>query len=176
MLFLFHGSSIDYQKVTDYKSKANTDNFAPLLQNNLQLKQYVKMAEQQKSKALHISLWIAQVLLAFAFSMAGFMKVSLPIPELAAKGMGFVNYTPEAMVRFIGIAELLGALGLILPSALRIKPILTPLAAVGIAVIMILAAKDHLSHNESIMVNVILFALAAFVAWGRFSKVPIIRS
>lgn len=131
------------------------------------------MSEQPTSKVLHIGLWVAQGLLAFAFGMAGFMKTTAPIADLAAKGMGFVNHTPEAMVRFIGVAELLGAIGLILPSALRIKPILTPLAAVGLAVIMLLAMKEHLSQNESIMVNVILFALAAFVAWGRYAKAPI---
>ncbi|HRR10011.1 MAG TPA: DoxX family protein [Rhodothermales bacterium] len=131
------------------------------------------MTEQQKSKVLHIGLWVAQVLLAVAFVMAGFMKVSMPISDLAANGMGFVNHTPETMVRFIGIAELLGAIGLILPAALRIKPILTPLAAVGIAVIMLLAIREHLSQNESIFANVVLFALAIFVAWGRFNKAPI---
>ncbi len=91
------------------------------------------MTEQKKSKALHISLWVVQVLLALAFGMAGFMKVSMPISELAAKGMGFVNHTSEGLVRFIGTVELLGALGLILPAATRIKPILTPIAAIGIA-------------------------------------------
>ena len=131
------------------------------------------MKEQQKSKVMHISLWVVQVLLALAFGMAGFSKVSLSLTEMAANGMGFVNHTSETMVRFIGVAELLGALGLILPAALRIKPILTPIAAVGIAVIMILATKEHLSQNEPIIANVILFLLAVFVAWGRFKKTPI---
>jgi uncharacterized membrane protein YphA (DoxX/SURF4 family) len=131
------------------------------------------MTEQKNSKALHIGLWVVQVLLALAFGMAGFMKVSMPMADLAAKGMGFVNHTPETMVRFIGIAELLGAIGLILPSALRIKPILTPIAAVGIAIIMLLAIREHLSQNEPIVANVILFALASIVAWGRFKKAPI---
>ncbi len=131
------------------------------------------MAEQQKSKALHITLWVLQVLLALAFGMSGFMKLCMPIQELAAKGMGFVNHTSEGMVRFIGAAEILGALGLILPAALRIKPVLTPLAAVGIAVIMVLATKEHLSQNEPIVPTVVFFALAVFVAWGRFAKVPI---
>lgn len=131
------------------------------------------MSEQKNSKALHIGLWVVQVLLALAFGMAGFMKVSMPMADLAAKGMGFVNHTLETMVRFIGIAELLGAVGLILPSALRIKPILTPIAAVGIAIIMLLAIREHLSQNEPIVANVILFSLASIVAWGRFKKAPI---
>lgn len=131
------------------------------------------MTQQKTSKILHISLWAVQILLALAFGMAGFMKLSMPLSDLAAKGMGFVNHTSEGMVRFIGIAEVLGALGLILPSALRIKPILTALAAVGIALIMILAMNEHISQNESIVANIVMFVLAAFVAWGRFKLAPI---
>lgn len=131
------------------------------------------MTEQKKSKALHISLWVVQVLLALAFGMAGFMKVSMPISELAAKGMGFVNHTSEGLVRFIGTVELLGALGLILPAAIRIKPILTPIAAIGIAVIMLLSIKEHVTQNEPVVANIILLLLAAFVTWGRFKKAPI---
>lgn len=131
------------------------------------------MAQQQKSKALHIALWVVQVLLAAAFGMVGFMKLSLPTAELAAKGMGFVNHTSEGMVRFIGVAELLGAIGLILPSALRILPFLTSLAAVGLAIIMVLATNEHISHGEPFLPTVVLFALAAFVAWGRYKMVPI---
>jgi len=131
------------------------------------------MTEQKKSRGLHISLWVAQVLLALAFGMAGFMKVSMPIEELAAKGMGFVNNYEVNTVRFIGITEILAAIGLILPSALRIKPILTPLAATGLSVVMILAAQYHVTHEESPLANIILFLLAAFVAWGRFKKAPI---
>lgn len=132
------------------------------------------MTEQQNSKALHIGLWVAQGLLAAAFGMAGFMKISAPIEQLAQSGMSFVNNFGVGTVRFIGISELLGALGLILPAALRIKPILTPLAAVGVAIIMVLATTYHITHGESAMPTIILFALAAFVAWGRFKKVPIL--
>lgn len=131
------------------------------------------MAEQQKSKALHISLWIVQGLLAAAFGMAGFMKMTAPIEQLAQNGMTFVQRFDAGTVRFIGIAEVLGAIGLILPSALRILPILTPLAAVGVAIIMILATNDHISHGEPFMPTVVLFALAVFVAWGRYKMVPI---
>ena len=74
--------------------------------------------------------------------------------------------------RAIGVSELLGAIGLILPAALRIKPILTPLAASGIAVIMILATAYHIYAGEP-PVTIAFFLLAAFVAWGRFKKVPI---
>lgn len=131
------------------------------------------MTKQQNSKALHISLWVAQILLALAFGMSGFMKISMPISELAANGLGFVNHYSEGMVRFIGSTEVLGALGLILPAALRIKSGLTPLAALGLAIIMVLAIIEHLSQSEPIVPNIILFAIASFIAWGRFKVAPI---
>lgn len=131
------------------------------------------MTEQKKSKALHVGLWIAQGLLAAAFGMAGFMKITMPIEELAKNGMSFVSTYGVGTVRFIGISEVLGALGLILPVALRIKPILTPLAAVGIAIIMVLATNYHVSNKEPFAPTIILFILASFVAWGRFKKVPV---
>ena len=128
---------------------------------------------QQKSKGLNVSLWIAQGLLAAAFGMAGFMKITTPIEQLAQNGMGFVNNYSEGMVRFIGIAELLAAIGLILPTALRIFPILTPIAASALGLVMILAAQYHFTHNESILANIIFMFLAVFIAWGRFKKATI---
>lgn len=127
----------------------------------------------KQSKGLHIALWVAQVLLAAAFIMAGLSKTATPINELAENGMPFVNSFSEGMVRFIGISELLGGLGMILPALLRIKPILTPIAATGLAIVMVLAAIYHISVGEAPIPNVILFGLAAFVAWGRFKKAPI---
>ena len=78
------------------------------------------------------ALWVVQVLLALLFVFAGGMKLVLPLDQLA----GPVPL-PGAFIRFIGVAELLGGLGLILPAALRIRPGLTPLAAAGLVVIMI---------------------------------------
>jgi hypothetical protein len=79
------------------------------------------------------------------------------------------DFSP-ATVRFIGIVELAAALGLILPAVTGIAPILTPLAATGLAVVMVLAAITHVRRKEpsGIAVNAVLFALAVFVAWGRF--------
>lgn len=131
------------------------------------------MTEQRKSKGLHIGLWIAQGLLAAAFGIAGIMKLTMPTEELLAKGMGFVREYGVGTIRFIGISEVLGALGLILPAALRIKPILTPLAAVGIAIIMVLATSYHISHSEPFISTIVLLAIALFVAWGRLKKTPI---
>ena len=131
------------------------------------------MTNQHTSTVLHKVLWCAQILLALAFGMSGFMKISQPMAALAANGMGFVNHTPENLVRFIGVCELLGDIGLILPSLMRIKPILSPLAAVGLATIMVLAIKEHLSQNEPIIPNLVLLSLALFISWGRYKKAPI---
>lgn len=128
----------------------------------------------QGSKGLHIALWVVQVLLALSFLGAGLMKELTPIDQLAQK-MAWVSATPAALVRFIGIAEIAGALGLILPALTRIKPFLTGLAGVGLATVMVLALGMHLSRGEFPMVGgpVVLGALAAFVAWGRLKKAPI---
>ena len=132
------------------------------------------MEKQQRSKALHITLWIAQVLLAAMFLMSGFMKLSQPIDQLS-KMLPWAAQVPEALVRFIGVAEVFGALGLILPSLLRIRPRLTPIAAVGLALVMVFAVVFHISRGETgaIGMNFILIAIAAFIAWGRFKKAPI---
>lgn len=122
---------------------------------------------------MNIALWVAQGLLAAAFFMAGFMKITTPIDDLAANGMSFVNTFSEEMVRFIGISEVLGGIGLIFPALLRIKPILTPIAAIALTIVMVLAAIYHISVGEPPVPNIILFSLAAFVAWGRLRKVPI---
>lgn len=117
------------------------------------------------------SLWVVQILLAIAFGMAGAMKLFMPIEGLTAQ-MGWPGEVPSLLVRFIGLAELAGALGLILPSALRIRPSLTPLAAAGLVIVMVLAAGFHVVQAEAPMAlpSLILGALAAFVAWGRSKK------
>lgn len=131
------------------------------------------MNKQKTSKGLNIVLWVVQGLLAAAFAMAGFMKITSLIEELANGGMSFVNSFGAGMVRFIGISELLAAVGLILPAALRIKPVLTPAAAIGIAIIMVLATGYHISNSEPFIPTVVLLALASFVIWGRLKKVPV---
>jgi hypothetical protein len=130
--------------------------------------------EAQPSKGLHIALWVVQVLLALAFGMAGSGKALQPMDALAAK-MPWTTVVGEPLVRFIGVSELLGALGLILPSATRIKPKVTALAALGLMTIMVLASAFHASRGEFVVIpaNLLLGGLAAFVAWGRFKKAPI---
>jgi hypothetical protein len=131
--------------------------------------------ERSPSKALNIALWIVQFLLFAAFAIAGFMKAMAPIAELS-KNMAWVPRFSPGTVRFIGIAELCGALGLILPSLSRIKPMLTPLAALGLTTVMALAAGHHLLNREAMFapVPLVLGGLAAFVGWGRWKKAPIV--
>lgn len=125
-----------------------------------------------RARALHIGLWAAQGLLAVAFGLASFMKLTTPYAQLVST-QAWAQSMPEALIRFIGLTEVAGTLGLILPAATRIKPILTPLAAVGLAIIMIPAAGVHLMHREPPIANIVLAALAVFVAWGRFKRAPI---
>jgi putative oxidoreductase len=125
------------------------------------------------AKGWTIGLWVAQALLALAFGLAGAMKIATPIAELAQK-LPWVTDLPN-LVRFIGVSELLGAFGLILPAATRIRPILTPIAAMGLVLVMVLAAGFHLLRGEAqaLPVNLALGAIAALVAWGRLRKAPI---
>ena len=129
--------------------------------------------DAQPSRGLHIALWVAQVVLAVAFSMAGFMKLVVPIDEMA-RDMSWV-YEARELVRFIGAAEVMGAAGLVVPAAMRIKPWLTPLAALGLGLIMLLAMGFHVTRNEleNLPVNLALGGVAAFIAWGRWKKAPI---
>ena len=129
---------------------------------------------ESSSRGLHIALWVVQVLLAVAFGMAGVMKTTTPIAVLAEK-MAWVS-SAGGLVRFIGASELAAAVGLILPSATRIRPGLTPLAAAGLVLIMILAMPVHIARGEfsALPINLALGGLAAFVAWGRTRRAPIL--
>ena len=134
------------------------------------------MSNPTPSKTLHISLWVAQVALALAFGMIGVTKLTTSEADIIQQSGELVEKYGVALIRFIGIAEVLGALGLILPAALRILPILTPLAALGLATIMGLATALHASKGEPIVTQVVFLLLTLFVVWGRFSKAPISAS
>ena len=133
------------------------------------------MTNYKKNKAIHIALWVAQGILAAMFIMAGLMKASQPL-EALAESLPWVTSTPVGLVRFIGISEVLGGLGLLIPSIFRFKPFLTVWAAIGLAVIMVLAAIFHVSRGEfeAIGMNIVLLAFALFIAWGRSKKTPIL--
>ena len=121
---------------------------------------------------MDIVLWILQVLLAVAFLMAGYTHAFQY--ERAKAQFKWVADVPKNLVTFIGICEILGAVGLILPALTKVLPWLTPLAALGLAIIMLLAAIFHATRREyqNIVVNLILLALAAVVAYGRWMIAP----
>jgi uncharacterized membrane protein YphA (DoxX/SURF4 family) len=123
---------------------------------------------------MNTALWIAQILLGLAFLLTGTAKATWPRERLVVR-MAYVNDFPQPFIRFIGVMEFLGGLGLILPSLTGILPILTPIAAVGLIIIMIGAAFTHLRRKEQpmIVINLVLLAAAAFIAYGRFVLVPI---
>lgn len=119
---------------------------------------------------LNIILWVVQGLLALAFLLAGAMKSSQPLDKLG-KQMSWVNGTPATIVRLIGIAELLGAIGLIVPELTGILPWLTLAAAAGLAVIMVGAVFTHIAHKEysGIAPGFILLLLLVLVLVGRLT-------
>jgi len=115
------------------------------------------------------ALWIVQGLLALLFLFAGGMKLVLPVEEMT-KQMPL----PGLFLRFIGVAEVLGALGLILPGLLRIRRSLTPLAAAGLVIIMIGATVVTLAMGgvALALIPLVVGLLAAFVAYGRWRLAP----
>jgi hypothetical protein len=118
---------------------------------------------------MNVTLWIVQAVLAAAFGFAGVLKTIQPREKLE-KSMPWVRDVSDGTLRLIGVTELAAALGLILPAATGIAVWLTPLAACGIALIMVLAAGLHARRKEprGIVTNVVVLALAVLVAWGRF--------
>jgi hypothetical protein len=118
---------------------------------------------------MNVALWIVQGLLAALFLFAGGAKLVLPLDQM----VGPVAL-PGWFLRFLGVAEVLGALGLVLPGLLRIRPRLTPLAAAGLVIIMIGATVVTLMGGmvAVALMNVVLALLAAFVAYGRWWLAP----
>jgi hypothetical protein len=118
---------------------------------------------------MNVALWIVQGLLAALFLFAGGAKLVLPLDQMAGPVA-----LPGWFLRFLGVAEVLGALGLVLPGLLRIRPGLTPLAAAGLVIIMIGATVVTLVGGmvAVALMNVVVALLAAFVAYGRWRLAP----
>jgi hypothetical protein len=114
-------------------------------------------------------LWIVQGLLAAVFLLSGGMKLVLPLEKLAGPVA-----LPGWFLRFIGVAEVLGALGLLLPGLLRIRPGLTPLAAAGLVIIMIGAVAVTLMGGDVALalIPLLVGCLAVFVAYSRWRLAP----
>ena len=122
---------------------------------------------------MNLTLWIIAGLLAAVFLVAGANKLFIPKAKLAkAPGGGWVLDFSAGFVKALGAVEILGAVGLILPALLDIAPILVPLAAVGLALIMVGASIVTFRRHEykHVLLNLTYLALAAFVAWGRFGQ------
>jgi uncharacterized membrane protein YphA (DoxX/SURF4 family) len=119
---------------------------------------------------MNIALWIIAGLLAVGFLASGVMKLIQPKEQLATSGLGWVEDFSAGTVKAIGTLEILAAVGLILPAALDIAPVLAPLAAVGLVLLMAGAFITHARRREAqgLVVTLVLLALAVFVAWGRF--------
>ncbi|GAA1899486.1 DoxX family protein [Asanoa iriomotensis] len=115
-------------------------------------------------------LWVIAVLLAVAFVAAGVMKIVQPKEKLIETGLGWVEGFSAGNVKLIGALDALAGLGLVLPALFDVAPVLVPLAAVGIVLLMIGAIVVHGRRGETPMViaNLVLLVLAAVVAWGRF--------
>jgi uncharacterized membrane protein len=116
---------------------------------------------------MNIALWIVQGLLGAMFVLAGAMKATQAKEKLAK--MAWTARWSASTIKFIGVSELLIGLGLILPQATGILPVLTPVAAIALGLVMVLAAVDHARSKEmkEVVVNVVILGLAAFVAYGR---------
>lgn len=118
-----------------------------------------------------LALWISAGLLAGVLLVAGAGKLFVPKEKLAAApGGGWTGDVSVGFVKTLGTLELLGAVGLVLPAVIGIAPVLVPLAAVGVVLLMVGAMITHLRRHEAVAVvaNLAYLALAVFVAWGRF--------
>ncbi len=116
------------------------------------------------------ALWIVQALLAIAFAMAGLGKLTQPKEKLAPRQPYVEDYSAGA-IKAIGLAEVLAAIGLIVPRLTGMLPWLTPLAGAGLVLLMLGAMATHLRRREypNVVPNLVLLALAGFVAYGRFA-------
>src|SRR6267142_61568 len=113
---------------------------------------------------MNLALWIIASVLAVVFAASGLMKLAVPKDKLVTSGQGWAQDVTPTNIRLIGLVELLGAAGLILPALTHIAPILVPLAAIGLAFVMAGAITIHTRRKEptNIAVNIELLALAIF--------------
>jgi len=126
--------------------------------------------------AWQIGIWSAQILQFLAFGPFGLMKTFLSPEALVGMGLSFARDVPYWLLRFIGISELAGSLGIVLPALTRVMPFLTSLAALGFVTIQVLAIGFHIMRGEFAMMaplNFALLGLSLFVLWGRTRKLPI---
>ena len=127
---------------------------------------------------METTLWTSQVLWGVFFSITGFGKILWYKPALwnqALQEVPWLSAVPQDLAIFIGICEFLGGVGLILPAMTGVKPKLTPLAAIGLTLVMILASVFHIVRGEYnfLPINLVLGGVAAFIAYERLIVRPI---
>jgi uncharacterized membrane protein YphA (DoxX/SURF4 family) len=133
------------------------------------------MHQQSNGSAMNVVLWILAAVLAGLFLAAGGMKLAQPKEKLAASpNMAWAQDFSPGALKAIGALEVLAAIGLILPPALGIVPVLAPLAATGLALLLVGAAITHARRKETsaVVTPVVLIVLTGVVAWGRFGPYP----
>jgi uncharacterized membrane protein len=123
---------------------------------------------------MNVTLWVLQGILALAYLLSGVLKLARSKEQLAAQ-MRWVEGFPPNAIKAIGLVEILGALGLILPALTGVAPWLTPLAGAGLALDMLVASLVHIRLKEYSLVSMtaVLLIMAAFVAYGRFFVRPL---
>jgi uncharacterized membrane protein YphA (DoxX/SURF4 family) len=133
-----------------------------------------------KAKTLNVALWILQVLWGVFFCFTGFGKIMCYRADVwnhtLHQPVAWFSAVPQGLFVFIGVCEFLGGVGLILPAMTGVKPKLTPFAAIGLTLIMILAAIFHIVRGEYsffVPMNLVLAGVAAFIAYGRLMARPI---
>lgn len=123
------------------------------------------------NRLMHGALWLAQGLVAVAFCWGGIMKLATPIGQLALT-WPWAGDLPVGAVRLLGMIDLAGGIGVLLPALSRIKPGLTRFAAIGCAALQVCAMVFHAARGEfSVLpVNAVLLVLSALIAWGRWNR------
>lgn len=119
---------------------------------------------------MNVFLWIVALVLAVAFAAAGALKLTRSKEALHEQGMGWVEDVSPGTVKLVGTLELLAAVGLVVPPLVGIAPVLAPLAALGLVLVMAGAIVLHTRRKEAamVLVNLVLLVLAVVVVWGRF--------
>jgi hypothetical protein len=141
---------------------------------------HLNQHESLATKAFNVLLWTLQILWGVFFSFTGFGKVLAYDPAVwnhtLHQPVPWFSAVPQGLFVFIGACEFLGGVGLILPAMTGVKPKLTPFAAIGLTLVMILAAMFHMvrgEYNFSVPLNLLLGGVAAFIAYGRLLAMPV---
>jgi hypothetical protein len=130
---------------------------------------HLSVTMRNQGRGLNLALWIVQGLLGLTFVGTGLWKLVTPVPRLAAV-FPWMGQVSPAFLSFTAVVDVLGGVGLVVPALTRIRPGLTPLAALGCAALQISAIVFHVTRGEAgnTPFNVLLVALSLFVAWGRW--------